>query len=122
MAWSFTIARIFGSEVRIHVTFFLLLLWIGVAHYQHGGNNDIDGRPGHRNGYLLRRFFRHTLKPGKPTDRQQRDVRRSDAITARHQRMAEFMGYDTGKQRQDKNHTRDRRRHAALLIMGDADP
>ena len=37
MAWSFTIARIFGSEVRIHVTFFLLLLWIGVAHYQHGG-------------------------------------------------------------------------------------
>ena len=37
MAWSFTIARIFGSEVRIHVTFFLLLLWIGVAHYQQGG-------------------------------------------------------------------------------------
>lgn len=37
MAWSFTIARIFGSEVRIHITFFLLLLWIGVVHYQHGG-------------------------------------------------------------------------------------
>ncbi|MDH3194972.1 MAG: site-2 protease family protein [Hyphomicrobiales bacterium] len=37
MAWSFTIARILGSEVRIHVTFFLLLLWIGVAHYQAGG-------------------------------------------------------------------------------------
>ena len=37
MAWSFTIARIFGSEVRIHITFFLLLLWIGVAHYQQGG-------------------------------------------------------------------------------------
>ena len=37
MAWSFTIARIFGSEVRIHVTFFLLLLWIGIAHYQQGG-------------------------------------------------------------------------------------
>ena len=37
MAWSFTIARIFGSEIRIHATFFLLLLWIGVAHYQQGG-------------------------------------------------------------------------------------
>ena len=37
MAWSFTIARIFGSEVRIHVTFFLLLLYIGVAHFQAGG-------------------------------------------------------------------------------------
>ena len=37
MAWSFPIARLFGSEVRIHVTFFLLLLWIGIAHYQQGG-------------------------------------------------------------------------------------
>ncbi len=37
MAWSFAIARIFGSEVRIHITFFLLLLWIGIAHYQQGG-------------------------------------------------------------------------------------
>ena len=37
MAWSFPIGRLFGSEVRIHVTFFLLLLWIGVAHYQQGG-------------------------------------------------------------------------------------
>ena len=38
MAWSFPIIRIFGSEVRIHVTFFLLLLWIGVAHYNQGGS------------------------------------------------------------------------------------
>ncbi len=37
MAWSFPLVRIFGSEVRIHVTFFLLLLWIGVAHYNQGG-------------------------------------------------------------------------------------
>lgn len=37
MAWSFTIARLFGSEIRIHVTFLLLLAWIGVAHYQQGG-------------------------------------------------------------------------------------
>ncbi len=38
MAWSFPIARIFGSELRIHITFFLLLLWIGVAHYNQGGS------------------------------------------------------------------------------------
>lgn len=37
MAWSFPIARIFGSELRVHVTFFLLLIWIGIAHYQQGG-------------------------------------------------------------------------------------
>ncbi|MEX0345911.1 MAG: site-2 protease family protein [Rhizobiaceae bacterium] len=38
MAWSFPIARIFGSELRIHITFFLLLLWIGVAHFNQGGS------------------------------------------------------------------------------------
>ena len=37
MTWSFPIARLFGSEIRIHVTFLLLLAWIGIAHYQHGG-------------------------------------------------------------------------------------
>lgn len=37
MAWSFPVGRIFGSEIRIHMTFLLLLLWIGVAHYQQGG-------------------------------------------------------------------------------------
>jgi Zn-dependent protease/CBS domain-containing protein len=37
MAWSFPIGRIAGSEVRVHVTFFLLLAWIAVVHYQIGG-------------------------------------------------------------------------------------
>lgn len=37
MSWSFPIGRLFGSEIRIHVTFFLLLAWIGIAHYQQGG-------------------------------------------------------------------------------------
>jgi Zn-dependent protease len=37
MSWSFPIARLFGSEIRIHVTFFLLLAWIAIAHYQQGG-------------------------------------------------------------------------------------
>ncbi len=37
MTWSFPIGRLFGSEVRIHATFFLLLLWIGVAAFLEGG-------------------------------------------------------------------------------------
>lgn len=37
MTWSFPIGRLLGSEVRIHVTFLLLLAWIGVARYIEGG-------------------------------------------------------------------------------------
>jgi len=31
MTWSFPIGRLLGSELRVHVTFFLLLAWIGAA-------------------------------------------------------------------------------------------
>ncbi len=37
MSWSITIARIAGSEIRIHVTFLILLAWIGLAEYFSGG-------------------------------------------------------------------------------------
>lgn len=37
MVWSFNIGRIFGTVVRIHVTFLLLLVWIWFMHYQIGG-------------------------------------------------------------------------------------
>lgn len=37
MKWSFPIGRIAGSELRIHLTFFLLLLWIGIVAYRSGG-------------------------------------------------------------------------------------
>lgn len=37
MSWSFSIGRLFGSDLRIHVTFFLLLAWIGYAAYAQGG-------------------------------------------------------------------------------------
>lgn len=37
MAWSFTIARFQGTEVRIHLTFFLLLLWFWISYYHQGG-------------------------------------------------------------------------------------
>ncbi len=37
MTWSFPIGRVLGTELRIHATFFLLLLWIGVAGFLTGG-------------------------------------------------------------------------------------
>ncbi|MFC3615977.1 site-2 protease family protein [Lutimaribacter marinistellae] len=37
MTWSFSLGRLFGSELRIHVTFFLLLAWVGFASYSEGG-------------------------------------------------------------------------------------
>ncbi len=37
MTWSFTLGRLFGSEVKVHVTFFLLLAWIGLSAYQDQG-------------------------------------------------------------------------------------
>jgi Zn-dependent protease/CBS domain-containing protein len=44
MLWSFPIARIAGTVVRVHVTFLLFLIWIGVAEWQLGGREAaIDG-------------------------------------------------------------------------------
>lgn len=37
MTWSFSLGRLFGSELRVHVTFFLLLGWVGFAAYAQGG-------------------------------------------------------------------------------------
>ncbi len=37
MSWSFKIAKILGIDVRIHVTFFLLLAWLGMLYYKAGG-------------------------------------------------------------------------------------
>ncbi len=37
MSWSFSIGRLFGSELRVHATFFLLLLWIAAAGYAQAG-------------------------------------------------------------------------------------
>ena len=37
MSWSFPIGRILGSEIRVHATFFLLLLWIGAAAWMNAG-------------------------------------------------------------------------------------
>ena len=37
MTWSFSIGKIAGTVIRVHVTFFLLLVWIWFMHYQIGG-------------------------------------------------------------------------------------
>lgn len=37
MGWSFPIGRLFGSELRIHGTFILLLIWVGFSAYLDGG-------------------------------------------------------------------------------------
>jgi Zn-dependent protease/predicted transcriptional regulator len=38
MPWSFTLGSIAGTAIRIHVTFLLLLAWIGYATFQSGGS------------------------------------------------------------------------------------
>jgi Zn-dependent protease/CBS domain-containing protein len=37
MRWSVKIARVAGTEIKIHITFLLFLLWIGFAYYLVGG-------------------------------------------------------------------------------------
>jgi Zn-dependent protease/predicted transcriptional regulator len=37
MRWSIKVARIAGTDVRIHITFLLFLAWIGFSYYRMGG-------------------------------------------------------------------------------------
>ena len=37
MRWTLRLGRVAGTEVRIHLTFFLLLAWFGIASYGKGG-------------------------------------------------------------------------------------
>jgi Zn-dependent protease len=37
MGWSLRLGRVAGIEVRVHVTFLLLLAWIAAGHYAEGG-------------------------------------------------------------------------------------
>lgn len=44
MSWSIPLGRVFGSEIRIHLTFLILLAWIGLAGYLTGGAAEaVDG-------------------------------------------------------------------------------
>jgi Zn-dependent protease/CBS domain-containing protein len=38
MPWSLIIGRVAGTQIRIHFTFFLFLIWIWVAYYKQGGS------------------------------------------------------------------------------------
>ncbi|SHH47663.1 site-2 protease family protein [Marivita hallyeonensis] len=40
MSWSYSLGHLFGSELRVHATFFLLLAWIGTAAWLSGGPAD----------------------------------------------------------------------------------
>ena len=37
MGWSLSLGKVAGTEIRIHFTFFLLILWFGLAAAMHGG-------------------------------------------------------------------------------------
>ena len=37
MRWSLTLGRIAGTEIRIHFTFFLFLIWLWFIYYRQGG-------------------------------------------------------------------------------------
>src|SRR5258708_37580159 len=37
MRWSVKIARIAGTEIRLHIAFLIFLAWIGFVYYQAGG-------------------------------------------------------------------------------------
>src|SRR5687768_13318807 len=37
MTWSLRVGRVAGTELRIHLTFLLLLAWIGIGYYAGGG-------------------------------------------------------------------------------------
>lgn len=37
MTWSYSIGRVLGSDIRVHVTFVFLLLWIGISAWQAEG-------------------------------------------------------------------------------------
>src|SRR5438874_13697577 len=43
MGWSIPILRVAGIQLRIHITFLLLIAWIAFAYYTHGGSSAAVG-------------------------------------------------------------------------------
>ena len=43
MGWSIPILRIAGIQLRIHITFLLLIAWIAFAYYSQGGSSAAVG-------------------------------------------------------------------------------
>ncbi len=54
MSWSLTIGRFGTTTVRVHLTFFLLLVWIGVSAWQQGGlTASRYAHPAYADGFAL---------------------------------------------------------------------
>ena len=98
MSWSITIARVAGSEIRIHLTFLLLLAWVGFAQYSTGGTEVAidtlermrsigvrisidDFGTGHSSLSYLKRFPIHRLKIDKAFVSSLLADRKDEAIT-----------------------------------------
>ena len=78
-----------------------------------GGRDDhVDGRSGQSHPQFLQRFVRHPFQPRQTTNGQQRDVPCLDAVSRRHERVAEFVQHDARKQREDEAHAFQRLCHA----------
>src|SRR5258705_12920388 len=43
MGWSIPILRVAGIQLRIHITFLLLIAWIGFGYYAQGGSSAATG-------------------------------------------------------------------------------
>ena len=55
MRWSLNIGSLGGTEIRIHVTFLLFLIWIGAIYYRQGGADAEEGQGGHGEDGLAER-------------------------------------------------------------------
>ena len=77
-------------------------------------DDEIDRRPGDRDGEFLRRIVRQRLQAGDAADRQQRHLRRLNAVAARDEDVAELVQHDADKQQDDEDQAVARRRRARL--------
>src|SRR6266576_1613306 len=44
MSWSLPIVRVAGIQLRIHITFLLLIVWLAFGYYAEGGSAEALGR------------------------------------------------------------------------------
>ena len=77
---------------------------------------------GDRDHDLLGGVLRHARQPREAADRQERDVRRGDAVTAGGDGVTELVEDDAGEDRDDEQDAVECRRRPALRVLGDADP
>ena len=89
---------------------------------QYGGDHDIDEGTGDRDQQFLVGPLRHLVEIGDAADREQRHLRRMDAIAPRRQYVPELMQHDAGEDGDDEEDALLRRLEPAAHIGRDADP